>query len=651
MLNDEERALLRRLSVFASGFTLGAAGAVCSGGGIQPHNVLALLTSLVDKCLVETNAGADRLRLHETMRAYASTALEAEGGTSWVKDRHLRYFTDLTEGMYPKSFTSELPASLAAVEPELDNIRLALDWAIESKQCEAGLALIESFGSFFWWRGLLPEGRASCERLLATDPAPASRALLLFKSSLFVRNSDPAASLRLAAELTALGRTLGDDLAVGRGLHLTANVQAWAHPDASVSTADQAIDIAKKAGLHHLVAHDLQNKAWAYFWLGRPEEAFSLAEEGLSIASELDYLWGLVDNRTISSISATYSGRLATALQEAEALAQLSAQLSSPTHLCFAERHRGEAFMYLSDARAEAAFASARALAESIDDPFNLASTETCQGQLKVSLGHDDRGCQLLEAGISKLEALGFARVCTRDRAVLAEAALRAGDLYGARRHLEASCWRLTGKADPEGVPILRAESRLARAQGRLRDAHGLACDGLDVAVSSGQGLFAIDLLELVAITDAELGGGLEATRILGAAEAQRELMGYARFVPAREELGPVVAWLEAGLGQEVFGQAFTEGRALTLEEAVAYANRGRGRHSRATSGWESLTPAERRVAGLVAQHLTNAEIADKLFVSTSTVKSHLTHIFDKLGVAHRGQLVAVAGTQPTEAS
>jgi DNA-binding CsgD family transcriptional regulator len=77
------------------------------------------------------------------------------------------------------------------------------------------------------------------------------------------------------------------------------------------------------------------------------------------------------------------------------------------------------------------------------------------------------------------------------------------------------------------------------------------------------------------------------------------------------------------------------------LEAAVAYARRGRGRRSRTLSGWESLTPSERRVVDLVGQHLSNAEIAERLFVSKTTVKSHLTHVFDKLQVNNRAQLAA----------
>jgi DNA-binding CsgD family transcriptional regulator len=86
-----------------------------------------------------------------------------------------------------------------------------------------------------------------------------------------------------------------------------------------------------------------------------------------------------------------------------------------------------------------------------------------------------------------------------------------------------------------------------------------------------------------------------------------------------------------------------SEGRALSLEEAVAYAQRGRGSHKLARSGWESLTASEQQVASLVGQHLTNAEIAQRLFISVPTVKSHLNRVFAKLDINNRGQLAAAA--------
>jgi DNA-binding CsgD family transcriptional regulator len=228
-------------------------------------------------------------------------------------------------------------------------------------------------------------------------------------------------------------------------------------------------------------------------------------------------------------------------------------------------------------------------------------------------------------------------------RAALAEAALRGGDPTSARLHLDIACGQVPDRAEPEAVPLLRAEARLARAQGELRRSHALACQGLDAAFRGGNVVRAIDLLELVVVTVAGLGHFGEAARLFGAAEHQRDITKYARWAPARDELVPVLVESEAALGQELFERAVSGGRGVDLEHAVAYARRGRGRRSRAVSGWESLTPSERRVANLVGQHLSNAEIAECLFVSTTTVKSHLNRIFAKLGLNSRWELAGAA--------
>jgi DNA-binding CsgD family transcriptional regulator len=92
-----------------------------------------------------------------------------------------------------------------------------------------------------------------------------------------------------------------------------------------------------------------------------------------------------------------------------------------------------------------------------------------------------------------------------------------------------------------------------------------------------------------------------------------------------------VPADLQASFGHVAFEAALYEGRALGLEEAVAYGERGRAKRNRACSGWESLTPSERRVVSLVDQHLTNAQIAARLFISVPTLNSHLHRAFAKL--------------------
>jgi DNA-binding NarL/FixJ family response regulator len=94
-------------------------------------------------------------------------------------------------------------------------------------------------------------------------------------------------------------------------------------------------------------------------------------------------------------------------------------------------------------------------------------------------------------------------------------------------------------------------------------------------------------------------------------------------------------------LGGEVFYAVSAEGAELPLEEAIAYARRGRGKRKRPAHGWDSLTPTERRVADLVAEGLKNREIGRRLFTSPRTVQTHVSRLFRKLGVSTRAELAS----------
>ena len=103
------------------------------------------------------------------------------------------------------------------------------------------------------------------------------------------------------------------------------------------------------------------------------------------------------------------------------------------------------------------------------------------------------------------------------------------------------------------------------------------------------------------------------------------------------------MAAVRDALGEKDFDSAWAEGAALSTEEAIAYAQRGRGQRKRPATGWASLTPAEHDVVQLVSEGLGNKDIATRLFISPRTVQTHLTHVYTKLGLTTRVQLVQEA--------
>lgn len=200
----------------------------------------------------------------------------------------------------------------------------------------------------------------------------------------------------------------------------------------------------------------------------------------------------------------------------------------------------------------------------------------------------------------------------------------------------------------PPKIPALPGESSVAvpSAKGYLlladawakRETDPNASEHwLDEVVSVGIQLEDLVLVaasvELMAVIAADRESYEEAARLCGAALAVRERSGMTSM---RCEMKRVVD----ALGER-FDVLVEEGKALTPAEAAEYAARGRGERKRPTTGWTSLTPTELRVAELVAEGLSNPQVAERLFVSKRTIQTHLYHIFSKLGVESRTELAA----------
>ena len=220
MLAREERALLRRLSVFAGGWTFEAAEALCSD-----LDVLNLLTQLINKSLVTVDDHNDetRYRLLETVRQYARDKLLESGEVTQIRNLHLEYFVKFAETAGPQIDSPEVFGWIPRLEAEYDNFRTAFEWSLDN-HIEYALRLVGEM-AYFWFRhGHGAEGIQWANDALAradqlpklADPAAARQLLLVHTKALqalsFLAYSqgDNINAFKAGDRCIAFARQLGD---------------------------------------------------------------------------------------------------------------------------------------------------------------------------------------------------------------------------------------------------------------------------------------------------------------------------------------------------------------------------------------------------------------------------------------------------------
>jgi DNA-binding CsgD family transcriptional regulator len=149
--------------------------------------------------------------------------------------------------------------------------------------------------------------------------------------------------------------------------------------------------------------------------------------------------------------------------------------------------------------------------------------------------------------------------------------------------------------------------------------------------------------VELLACVAEACGDTLDATRLLRATSVRRLTMESPIRVPFLPIVSATVARMQTTLGPSPYAEASESGSTLNDDDLLAFIDRTHGSRGRPSLGWESLTPTELQVAGLVRQGLSNREIAQRLLMGTETVKTHVSHIFTKLDVTKRTQLATIA--------
>jgi predicted ATPase/DNA-binding SARP family transcriptional activator len=279
LLAPPEGTLLARLSVFAGGWTLGAAEAVCAAD-------LAALGSLVEKSLVQatdSSPGEPRFSMLETLRQYAFERLLASGEAELTRRRHAAYFADLAERLEPDLHTAR---ALDEAEREHDNIRAALEGSVASGDTRTALRIC-ALARFWYVRGYLGEGRAWLDRALEQEGGPADRrAIALYWSGTLAWSSgDHESAIAPALESLALAQATGDEVAELRAL-MALGLTHLGVGDLVASRDFHAKSLALARALERDrdIALSLANLADIESTLGNHEEAEALARESLDIS-------------------------------------------------------------------------------------------------------------------------------------------------------------------------------------------------------------------------------------------------------------------------------------------------------------------------------------------------------------------------------
>jgi predicted ATPase/DNA-binding CsgD family transcriptional regulator len=333
LLGREERVLFRRLSVFASGFTLEAAELVCTGEGLERDEVLGVLSHLVDKSLVVVREedGEARYRLLETVRQYAIERLDESGEEAEVGRRHLGFYVVLAEETEKELSGPDSGRWLTRLQTEHDNIRAALSWSLGDRgDARLGVRLASALWYFWFARGYVSEGRRWLESAISkSGPAVilARANALNAAGALATFQEDYGAAKDLIEEGLALHRGLGDKEGIASSLVSLGTVAVLGLRDdiPVAAVLEEAKGLGPELEDRRTISNLRLLEVGAAFARGDSERVLALSEESLELFREVRDAFGTAMCLMNIGLAALTQGdyeRAATALHNGLTLAR-----------------------------------------------------------------------------------------------------------------------------------------------------------------------------------------------------------------------------------------------------------------------------------------------------------------------------------------
>ena len=433
LLEADERALLRRLCVFAGRFSLEDVEAVCTSSDVPATHTLDLLSSLVDKSLVtkEDAKGRACYRLHETMREYTRLKLREAGEQDVVERRCADYYV-ATCRQFAEQNRYRLLAWLEWMELEIDNIRSVLQRCLLHADFVRGIDLACSL-SWYWATRATTEGVRWLDELLASAPSGGGNAVVpgfayFIRGFLAVLQSDPAA----------------------------------ARP-----AFDQAIPAAREVGNLPLLSHALSMASVAANMAGDRAAARRLLDESLVVTTSIDDVAATVSLLQARALNGMFEGDVAAVSAAATEGARLSQAAGDLYSLEMMLLNLGVATLMAGDLdRSQPRFAEALGIAQQLDDRVAQYCLLDALGCCAAAAGQARLASQLLGAAETVRTEAGATVIATLAPLVAQAEASAVAALGAARFEAEFTA----GKGLPRDTAIRLALGQPAQVAAATSD-------------------------------------------------------------------------------------------------------------------------------------------------------------------------------------
>jgi predicted ATPase/DNA-binding SARP family transcriptional activator len=562
LLEESEQRLFRRLSVFAGGFMLAAAEAICG------HEVLDGITSLVEKNLLRPIGGEHaelRFGMLETIREFGRECLAQSGEMATIRRQHACYFLEWAEAAQRPGWRRAAARVLDRFQREHDNARAALAWSLEMgtvpeepESAQLGLRLGAALSQFWAIRGHSTEARQWLTRLLALAGAAgqtAARAKAVYALGEHVSVAgEHEQALALCEESLALWRRLEDMPGIARALEFLGSMNVFfdRHGTARVLLEEGLAlfrELSDREGITRLL-NELGNLAYR---MGDLDAACRHYEECTAICRDLGDLFGLfapVGNLALIAHYRDDDGKARRLWLECLGIAR---ELKDNRRIISVLDWLGSIAYRQGDTEAARVdWEEAREIARAQENPSDLPDVLIHLGRLACLKGECTEARNLCE------EALAMAQEMSREDLV--------------RPSTMAAAWMALGE-------VAYAEGDLAAARTAYRQSLGQwqEWQWTEALPKCGPKVHIASCLDGLAKVAAKEGQPARAARVFGAAAGLRGSLDVCLPLPDAAAWERAIAAVRAALGEEAFTAAWEAGQAMPLQDAIAFALPARG--------------------------------------------------------------------------